>query len=74
MGILDREGLLEPYGARFTSAGTRPERVLAVQNAYNQNGQNGHPLMVRAYDFVEGELLDGEAMTLQQWGAECYRE
>lgn len=30
--------------------------------------------MVRAYDFVEGELLDGEAMTLQQWGAECYRE
>jgi len=35
MGTLDREGLLEPYGARFTSAGTRPERVLAVQNEYN---------------------------------------
>lgn len=71
--MLDYEGLLQPYGARFTQAGTRPERVLEVTNAYNQNGSNGFPLKVRSYNFLTGEGGE-EELTLEEWGRTCYRE
>ena len=67
------EGLLKPYELRFTRSGEHPERVLMVANEAGQNGKNGHPLMVRSYNFSTGQD-GGEDMPLTQWAREIYRE